>query len=154
MVGKLERSIIVLIIITVLAYFIKLGYIDNFMAYDSAVSPNAIAKRFEPFKITNVGTKRCSGGVCPTATSAHRMCLEMAGDNCRIPTYPNNECWMSVYNKCKNNCTRNVKKDCNCTEIANRMCGTSSDPAEQCLGSVYQKCMAGQTGLVPDPDRG
>jgi hypothetical protein len=152
--GKLERSIIALLVVTVLAYFLKLGFTESFMTYESATTPNAIARRFEPFDVVNVGNKRCTGGVCPSATTAHRMCLEMAGDNCRIPTYPNNECWMSVYNRCRNTCTRDVQGDCNCTQIANDECGTRGDPAEQCLNSVYQKCMASQTGLVPDPDRG
>lgn len=163
--NKLQRSIICLLVITVFAYILKFGFSrrykrfrrESFMTYDSATTPNAIAKRFEPFEsfeVTNIGNSRCSGGVCPTNSTAHKMCLEMAGDNCRIPTYPDNGCWMSVFNECKNQCSRDVKTDCNCTSIANAKCQTGGDPAEACLGSVYQKCMSGQVAGIPDPDRG
>lgn len=151
--GALERSIISLVIVTVLAYMLSFYSIDNFMTYESATTPNAVAKRFEPFGVTPIGNKRC-GGVCPSDITAHRMCLEMAGDNCRIPTYPNNECWMSVYNQCKRSCGYRENVDCGCTQIANDECGTRGDPAEQCLSSVYRKCMAGQTSTFADPDRG
>ena len=154
--NKLQRSIIVLLTITVFAYILKFhfGKSELFMTYESPVTPNAVSKRFEPFKVTNIGNSRCSGGVRLMGTTAHRMCLEMAGDNCRIPTYPNNECWMSVFNQCRNICLRDVHGDCNCTAIANVGCSTRGDPAESCLNSVYQKCMAGQISGIPDPDRG
>jgi len=51
--GKLERSIIVLLAITIFAYILKFDFgtrSDNFMTYESATTPNAVAKRFEPFQ--------------------------------------------------------------------------------------------------------
>ena len=147
--GKLQRTIIVLLVITVLAYIFKFefGVHDKFMTYESAITPNAIAKRFESFESFEMTNNKNN-------SVAHSMCLKMAGDNCRIPTYPNNGCWMTVYDRCRNTCSRDVTGDCNCSAIATRKCGTRGDPAEQCLNSVYQKCMAGRVSGVPDPDRG
>ncbi len=156
--AKLQRLIIALLVVCVLGYMFK-SHQDTFMTYESATTPNAISKRFEPFKslggyasalIGSVGPCTARGG-CPSTNKSHRMCLEMAGSVCRIPTYPNNECWMSVFNKCRNKCSN--ERNCDCTTTANQMCGTRGDPAEACLNSTYQKCMAGRT-ITPDPDRG
>jgi len=132
----LERLIISLLIVTVLSYLLKLWDWD-------------LENKFEYFG----KSQNYTSGVCDNKVS-HKMCLEMAGNNCRIPTYPNEECWMSVYNRCRDTCNRNVSGDCKCTQVANQQCVTRDDPADACLSSVYQKCMAGRTDLVEDPDRG
>lgn len=138
MLDKFQRSIIALVVITALSYLLK--YNEWFFNRNS--NSNILdTRKIEPFN--NHGHSQ-----------AHEMCLKMAGDNCRIPTYPNNECWMSVYNRCRNMCSRDIQGDCECDQVANSECVSGNEPANACLRTTYQKCMAGRVAGIPDPDRG
>lgn len=87
---------------------------------------------------------------CPTKSKAHKMCMDLASSVCRAPTYPDNECWMSQYQICKNR----GGSSCECTKVANDRCDQGGmDVADNCVTSVFQKCLAGQ-GMAIDPDRG
>jgi len=95
-----------------------------------------------------IGCTKCNGG------AADHMCHQLAKDNCRIPTWMLNDCWMDTYRECANSCSyANTNEMCNCHKIASERCRSGDDPAEACYSSVHQKCMAG-IGLAPDPDRG
>jgi hypothetical protein len=83
-----------------------------------------------------------------------KMCHSMAKDNCHIPTWTNQECWLRTYEKCMKNSKLNKVSDgaCDCLEFASQKCTTGNWPAEQCYAKTKQKCLAGY-GLAPDPDR-
>ena len=85
---------------------------------------------------------------------ATNMCTTLAQSNCRIPTYPQNDCWLNEFQKCTSYCKgTNTRKICNCSEIASAKCGSDGCPAEACFRDLHQKCMAGY-GFGSDPDRG
>lgn len=90
--------------------------------------------------------------VCPTIRSSVGVCHELAKQQCRIPVYTNNECWMKAYSDCNKYCLRSGGKVCNCYDYASSRCASSSSPAEGCYDNVYRECLAG-VGLAKDPDR-
>lgn len=109
---------------------------------------------FFPDELENFrGVKGCNN--CPTNEFAHNMCHTMARDNCRIPTWQLNDCWLSHYRKCANSCGsgKGNLANCDCHAYASEMCRSNDDPAEACYASVHQKCLAGM-GMAIDPDRG
>ena len=95
----------------------------------------------------------CSGRQCPQGGVADRMCHHLARDQCRIPTWTLNDCWLNTYRECNKKCSRGSKEMCNCDAYATESCRSSNAPAEACYAGIHQKCMAGM-GFAKDPDRG
>jgi hypothetical protein len=100
------------------------------------------------------GNKSCTN--CPTPSFSDQMCHTMAKDNCRIPTWQMNDCWLNHYRKCTQSCgsSNGNTANCNCHQAATEACRSNDDPAEACYASVHQKCMAGMHSHIKDPDRG
>lgn len=83
---------------------------------------------------------------CQGYESPQAMCQKLAHQNCKIPTYPNNECYLRNYQQCYSQ----GKSACDCEQLAAVKCSTSpQSPAEGCFKSINQKCLAGH-GLDPD----
>ena len=94
------------------------------------------------------------GQDCGNKEMASKMCRELVQSNCRIPTYPLNDCWLNEYEKCNSYCKgTNTGKMCNCYQVATEKCGSNGCPAEACYADLHQKCMAGY-GFASDPERG
>jgi hypothetical protein len=96
-------------------------------------------------------TRRACGKECPSESGASGMCHEMAADNCRVPRWMLNDCWLNTYRECSNQCAS--PGVCDCHAEATAKCGSCDDPAIACYNTVHQQCMAGM-GFAPDPDRG
>lgn len=90
---------------------------------------------------------------CSTPSVAHQICHNLAKDNCRIPTWQLNDCWLKTYQKCANSCGSGNPVSCGCHAYASELCRSEDDPAEKCYADVHQECLAGM-GYAPDPDRG
>ena len=87
---------------------------------------------------------------CAKPSISHQICHNMAKDNCRIPTWQLNDCWINSYKQCSEACNTG---NCQCYDYATEKCRSNDDPAEKCYSDVHQECMAGM-GYATDPDRG
>ncbi len=95
----------------------------------------------------------CVGSHCPSQKNTASICHQLAKDQCQIPSYPLNSCWLNTFSACNKRCLRSGGKVCDCDGYATERCKSSSSPAYACYKSVLQKCMAGM-GFASDPDRG
>lgn len=93
------------------------------------------------------------GKNCDKVSSANETCKQLAEQNCRIPTWMMNDCWLNEYQRCKTSDKCGLSSNCNCYDMATQKCASSNCPADACFHDLHQKCMAG-LGLAPDPDRG
>ena len=102
------------------------------------------------FLFNGVEHFNCLGG---NVRGSPDMCHQIAHSQCKIPTYPLNDCWLNAFKNCNKSCQRYGTKVCDCDRYATSKCTSSGNVANSCYNSVHQKCMA-NFGLAPDPDRG